>query len=234
MCAGVQCRITLKHVKHVNSGYLRRTKPKFSLWPTFWPFVSSYLSPTRSPNSTGLPNTQIPLNVSYQEVFPDHPSPQPLPLCSLTTLLASSGHFRAWYFLFIYVYCTLPTQNVNSMKTGNVVSFSITQNNARSCCGGGCCSVTKSCQTLCDPMNCSTPAFPVLHYFPEFAQTHIHWVSDVIQPPQFLSFPSPLALNLSQHQGLFQLIGSSHWVAKVLKLRFQHQSFQWIFRAYFL
>ena len=71
------------------------------------------------------------------------------------------------------------------------------------CCG----SVTKSCPTLCTPMNCSTPGFPVLNYLPEFAQTHVHWVSDAIQ--QSLSLPS-FALNLSQHQGLFQWVGSSH------------------------
>ena len=68
------------------------------------------------------------------------------------------------------------------------------------CC---CCSVAKSCLTLCDPMDCSTPGFPVLHYLPEFTQTHVHWVGDAIQPSHPLLLPSP-ALNLSQHQGLFQ------------------------------
>ena len=63
-----------------------------------------------------------------------------------------------------------------------------------------CCSVTKSCPTLCDPRDCSTPDFPVLHYFPEFAQTH----GDAIQPFQPLLPPSSYALNPSQHQGLFQ------------------------------
>ena len=53
-------------------------------------------------------------------------------------------------------------------------------------------------------MDGSTPGFPVLHYFPEFAQTYVHRVSDVIQPSHPLSPPSPLAFNLSQHQGLFQ------------------------------
>ena len=86
--------------------------------------------------------------------------------------------------------------------------------------------VAKWCLTLCDPMDCSTPGFPVLHYFPEFAQTHIHWISDAIQP----SHPSPPAFNLSQHQGLFQCC-SSQQVAKVLEFQLQHQSFQWIFRA---
>ena len=70
------------------------------------------------------------------------------------------------------------------------------------------CSVPKSCPTLCDPMNCSSPGFPVLHYHPEFVQTHVHWVSNAIQPPHPLSSPSPLALNLSQHQSLFQQVFS--------------------------
>ena len=67
-----------------------------------------------------------------------------------------------------------------------------------------CCSVTKLCPTLCDPMNCSTPGFPVLHYLPEFAQTYAQWVSEAIQWSHPLSPPSPLALNLSQHLDLSQ------------------------------
>ena len=86
-------------------------------------------------------------------------------------------------------------------------------------------SVTQSCLTLCDPMDCSTPGLPVHHRLPEFTQTHVHWVSDAIQPSHPLSSPSPPALNPSQHQGLFQGVSSSHQVAKVLE--FQHQSFQW-------
>ena len=81
-----------------------------------------------------------------------------------------------------------------------------------------CCSVAKSCWTLWYFMNCSTPGFPVLHYLLEFAQTHVHWVRDAIQPSHPLLPPSPLALNLSQHQGLFQWVGSPHQVAKVLDL----------------
>ena len=76
----------------------------------------------------------------------------------------------------------------------------------------------QSCPTLCDPMDCSTPGFPVLHYLPKFAHTHIHWVSDAIQPSHPLSPPSPLALHLSQHQDLFQWVSSSHHIAKVLEL----------------
>ena len=87
---------------------------------------------------------------------------------------------------------------------------------------------------LCDPMDASTPGLPVHHQLQEFTQTHVHWVSDAIQPSHPLSSPSPPALNLSQHQGLFQWVSSSHQVAKVLELQLQHQSLQWIFRTDFL
>ena len=82
------------------------------------------------------------------------------------------------------------------------------------CCH--CCSVSQSCTTLCNPMDCSMPGFPVLCYLLEFAQTYVHWIDDAIQMSHPLSLPSPPALNLSQHQGLFQWVGSSHQVAKVL------------------
>ena len=88
------------------------------------------------------------------------------------------------------------------------------------------------CVRVCYPMDCSTPGFPILHHLLQFAQTHVHWVSVAIQPSNPLSPPSPLALNLSQHQGLFQWVSSSHQVAKVLEL--QHQSFRLIFRVDFL
>ena len=89
------------------------------------------------------------------------------------------------------------------------------------------CSVTQSCLTLCDPMDCSMPGFPVLHHLLEFAQTHLQWSDEAIQPSHPLSSPSPLALNLSQHPGLFKWVSSSHQVAKVLEFQLQHQSFQW-------
>ena len=88
-------------------------------------------------------------------------------------------------------------------------------------------SVTRSCPTLCDPMDCSTPGLPVHHQLPEFTQTHVHRVGDAIQPSHPLSSPSPPAPNPSQHQGLFKWISSSHQVAKVLEFQHQHQSFQW-------
>ena len=80
-------------------------------------------------------------------------------------------------------------------------------------------SVTQSCLTLCDPMNRSTPGLPVHHQLPEFTQTHVHRVSDAIQPSRPLSSPSPPAPNPSQHQSLFQWVNSSHEVAKVLELQ---------------
>ena len=76
-----------------------------------------------------------------------------------------------------------------------------------------CCSVAQSCVTLCHPMDCSTPGFPVLHHLPELAQTHVHRVGDAIQPSHPLLSPSPPAFNLSQHQDLF------HWEESVLPIR---------------
>ena len=87
-------------------------------------------------------------------------------------------------------------------------------------------SVAQSCPTLCDPMNHSTPGLPVHHQLPKFTQTHVHRVSDAIQPSHPLSSPSPPAPNPSQQQSLFQWVNSSHEVAKVLEFEPQHQSFQ--------
>ena len=120
-------------------------------------------------------------------------------------------------------------------------------------------SVTQSCLALCDPMDCSLPGvlwfmgsqsqiwlsewteldcsmtgFPVHHQLPELTQTHVHWVSDAIQPSHSLSSPSLPAFNLPQHQGLSQWVSSLYQVAKVLELQLQHQSSQWIFSVDFL
>ena len=77
-------------------------------------------------------------------------------------------------------------------------------------------------------MNCSMPGFSVHHYLPEFAQIHVHWVSDTIRPTHPLSSPSPLALKFSQHQGLFQWFSTLSQATKVMELQLQHQSFQYI------
>ena len=80
-----------------------------------------------------------------------------------------------------------------------------------------------------DPTDCSTPGFPVLHHLLvlELAQTHVHRVNDTIQSSHPLSLPSPPALDLSQHQTIFQWVSSSHQVAKVLEFQLERQSFQW-------
>ena len=88
-------------------------------------------------------------------------------------------------------------------------------------------SVTQSYPTLWDPMNHSMPGLPVHHQLPESTQTHVHWISDAIQPSRPLLSPSPPAPNPSLHQALFQWASSSHQVAKVLEFQLQHQSFQW-------
>ena len=93
---------------------------------------------------------------------------------------------------------------------------------------------SQSCRTIYNPIDGRTPGLPVHQQLPQFTQTHIHWVGDVIQPAHPLPSPSPPASSLSQHQGLLQRVSSSHQVAKVLEFQLQHQSFQWIFRTDFL
>ena len=87
-------------------------------------------------------------------------------------------------------------------------------------------SVTHLCPTLCDSMDCSTPGLLVHHQLLEITQTHVHQVSDAVQPSHPLSSPSFPTFNLSQYHGLFQWVSSSHQVAKVLEFQLQHQSFQ--------
>ena len=106
-----------------------------------------------------------------------------------------------------------------SLFSGNYIQFS---------------SVTQLCLTLCNPMDCSMPGFPVHHQLQELAQTHVHWVGYVIQPSHPLLSPSLPAFNLSQHQGLFKWVSSLYQVANVLQSQLQHQFFQWIFRTNFL
>ena len=86
-------------------------------------------------------------------------------------------------------------------------------------------SVAQSCLTLYNLMDCCTPGFPVHHQLPELTQTHVHRVGDTIQPSPPLSSPSPPAFNLSQDQGFFKWVSSSHQVAKVLELYFSISPF---------
>ena len=95
-------------------------------------------------------------------------------------------------------------------------------------------SSSQSWLTLCNPMNGSMSGFPVHRQLLESTQTHVHWVSDAIQPSHPLSSPSPPDPKPSQHQGLFQWVNSSHEVAKVLEFQLQDESFQWTPRTDFL
>ena len=143
----------------------------------------------------------------------------------------------SWFPFFIHVdpFGSVSLESTNTMNTPSFPSiwhlrFSREVCNKRLL--KPCYSVTQLCPTLCDPMDCSTPGLPDPHHLPQSAQTHDHWVCDAIQPSHPLSLPSLLALNLLQHQVLFQWVGSVHMVAKALEL--QHQSFQWMFRIDFL
>ena len=99
------------------------------------------------------------------------------------------------------------------------------------CC---CSSVTQSWLTFCNPMDCSIPGLPVPHHLPESVQDYVHCIGDAIQPTHPLTPSSPSALNLYQHQVLFQWANSCHQMFKVLELQFQLQSFQWICNVGFL
>ena len=128
-----------------------------------------------------------------------------------------TGHYSPWGHKELNTTEQLKTHNISLISL--CVHFS---------------SVTQSCPALCDPMNYSISGFPVHHQLPEFTQTHVHWVGDAIQPSHPLSSPSIPALNLSQHQGLFNWVSSSHQVAKILEVKLQYQSLQWMFRTDFL
>ena len=107
---------------------------------------------------------------------------------------------------------------VSPVLTGRFFITSATwQAVSSSCC---CCSVAQLCLTLWNPVDCSMPGFPVLHYLLEFDQTHVHWISDAIQPSHLLLPPFPPALSLSQHQGIFQSVSSLHQVAKFWSFSF--------------
>ena len=96
------------------------------------------------------------------------------------------------------------------------------------------CSVIKSYLTLCDPMDCSMSGFPALHYLPEFAQTHVHWVGDAIQPSFPLSPPFLLPSIFPRIRVFSNELAVYIKVVKVLGIQLQHQSFQWISRIDFL
>ena len=159
---------------------------------------------------------QIPINVKY---------------ISLWFLICSSQITSSVEYLFMYLLAQIYVSSLEKCLLKSFVGFLI----VLFCC---CCwvleilnlfwipvsclqfsSVAQSCPTLGDPMNCSTSGLPVHHQVPEFTQTHVHRVSDAIQPCHPLLSPSPPAPNPSQHQSLFQWVNSSHEVAKVLEFQ---------------
>ena len=90
----------------------------------------------------------------------------------------------------------------------------------------------QSFPTLCDPVDCSMPGIPVPHHLLKFTQVHVCYFGDAIQPSHPL-MPSSSALNLSQHQRLFQWVSCSNRITKILEFQLQHQSFQWAFEVDF-
>ena len=127
-----------------------------------------------------------------------------VPFSSLLQSFPASGSFQMSQFF------TSDGQSIGVSASASVLPMNIQD-----------CSVAKSFLILCDPIDCSMPGFPVLHSLLELTQTHVHWVGNAIQPSHPLLPPSPLALSLSQHQGLFLWGSSSHQVAKVLELQLQ-------------
>ena len=138
------------------------------------------------------------------------------PLC--LTECYSDGDLRIWVLTIAY-YSECAFYKVFGKSRPGLFSQSIIPSSLRR---PQCCSVAQSCPTLCDPMDYSMSGFPVHHQLPELAQTHVHWVDDANKASHPLSPPSPPFLNLSEHQGLFQWVGSSHQVAKVLQFQLWH------------
>ena len=122
--------------------------------------------------------------------------------------------FQMWFYKSIKL-----NENANLLVTGHYTC---------------CCSVTHSCLTTWNPRDGRTPGFSVPQHLPKFAQVQVHCISDAIQPSHPLTPSSLPTLNLSQHQGLFQWVSCSHQVTKSLEPQFQHLTFQWVFRIYFL
>ena len=152
----------------------------------------------------------------------------PLPLSPPYSIcLFLSDFILVWYsFRFIHVAATVSF----IIFCGWVIHIYIYIYIYIHCC---CCSVAQSCPALCNPMDCSTPGLPVSHHLLKFAQAPVHCSGDAIQPSHPLIPSSPCALNLSQHQRLFQWVSCLHQMTKILDLQLQHQSFQCVFRVDF-
>ena len=179
----------------------------------------------------------FPLHLEAPSTFSPHPIP---PGCHRALALGALwSHF--WTFFFVTTLIFLQ-KNFYSTTKGNFFYRKMRLDLSNLKCLQAFPSpfsisislVAQSCPILCNPLDCSTPGLPVHHQLSEFTSTHVHWVSDAIQPSHPLSSPSPPIFNLSQHQDLFKWVSSLRHVAKVLEFQLQHQSFQWIFRTDFL
>ena len=171
----------------------------------------------------GLSNETCPLHdvtslIFWLHLFP-HPSYTGLLLTSLWQLISFIPHCESAISIHMSSLLILPpippphptplgwaSSVIQQFPTGYLFSIQFS-------------SVAQSFPTLCDPMIHSTPGLPVHHQLTEFTQTHVHQVSNAIEPSHPLSSPSPLAPNPSQHQGLFQWVNSLHEVAKVLEFQ---------------
>ena len=177
------------------------------------------------------------LSISSHKSLLIIPESRPLLFFLFSTSFASSTRFKwgenEWVNILRKFHCFLNVylvENVHSLQS-NYYTFRWIQKYF--CFSLQFSSVAQSCPTLCDPMDCSTPGLPVHHQLPEFTQTHVHWVSDTIQPSHPLLSPSPPTFSLSQHESLFKWVSSSPEVAKVLEFQLQHQYFQWTPRTDF-
>ena len=138
-----------------------------------------------------------------------------------TNSITTSTCYGGWYFYPFYYSGNCDLKKWSSLK---ILASSVQLN-----------LVAQSCPTHCNPMDSSMPCFHVHHHLQELAQTHVHLVSDAMQPSSHpLSSRSPPAFKFSQHQGLFQWVSFSLQMAKILEFQLQHQSFQWIFKTDFL
>ena len=206
-----------------NRLYIRQ--PDFHNWITS-PLCFQHSAVSIAPK--GSPAFLFSLNLGKLSSFPGLPASGPCTACFPSSTfhwknsslsyrsLPQRGHLQSLLFSLM-IPCSLPPPHSSQHKITHLCVH--------------LCSVAKLCPTLWDPVDCSTPDSSVFHCLPELAPIHAHWVGDAIQPSHPLSPPYLLALNLSQHRGLFQWVSLSHQVAKVLKLQLQHQSFQWIFRV---
>ena len=156
--------------------------------------------------------TSLALKAADQEVFNPVNDPEHQNTNQVHSKTLMKWHTKRDHFVILF-------KHLPSPPTHSTLHFQVSWEPSQYfCCGH--CSVAKLCSTLCNPVDCSMPGFPVLHYLLKFAQIHVHWVNDATQPSHSLLLSTPFAFNLSQHQGLFQWVRPLHQVAKVLEFSF--------------